>query len=84
MTYSDPFNPPSVDELHVYRAAIIRARSSGEKRIVYQANGVTREVEYRNDSELKAALISVDALIAKAEGRPALTVCNIRSAKGFA
>lgn len=77
------FDADDLNSLRKARNALVEARGQGLRRTNYTANGVTREIEWRTDIELKAALADVEQRIAAAEGKPALNVVNIRSEKGF-
>ena len=67
------------EELIDLRDALIGARASGTRRIVTQTAGVSKEVEYRTDAELLAALCDVERRIAGTNTR----ISYVRSSKGF-
>lgn len=58
----------TVSELQVMRAALVAARSSGTLRTVFVSGGTRREVEYKSDSEMAAAIAAIDREIATASG----------------
>lgn len=49
----------------------------------YLANGVTREVTYKRDSEMAAAITDLEAKLAEVEGRLAPRTMQIYSSKGW-
>jgi hypothetical protein len=78
------FAADDLNSLRTARDTILKARAEGTRRIVYEANGVRREIEWRSDVELRQALGDIEQRIAALEGKPALNVVNIRSEKGWA
>jgi hypothetical protein len=67
-------------------SALLEARYSGERRIRYQTNGIEREIEYRSDADLAAAIADVESRIAALEASPTarrVTTVRISSSKGF-
>jgi hypothetical protein len=51
-------------ELEAQLRALREARASGARRVVIEVEGVRREVEYRSDSELRAALADLEHRLA--------------------
>ena len=74
----------SASELGDLRDKLVRARASAERRVEYQANGVTRIVEFKSDSELRTALANIEARLGRVEGRSSVNVVALRSEKGWA
>lgn len=74
----------TASELRVMRDALVRARAVSQRRIEYQANGITRVVDFRNDAEMRVALADIERRLGAAEGRSSVNVVNIRSEKGWA
>ena len=58
------------------------ARASGARRISTMTNGVRKEVEYRSDAELLAAIRDLERRIAAMGAKPITTV-RIASSKGL-
>jgi hypothetical protein len=58
----------TVSELQDMRAALVAARASGTMRTVFVSGGTRREVEYKSDTEMAAALAAIDREIASASG----------------
>jgi hypothetical protein len=61
----------TLTDLQAARDALLRARGSGVRRVRDQSG---EEVEYRSDSEMRAALAALDAEIAAAGKRPSSTI----------
>ncbi|WKW52023.1 phage head-tail joining protein [Rhodomicrobium lacus] len=66
-------------ELIAWRDALFESRMKGVRR-VKDSDGV--EIEYRSDSEMKAAIAAADAEIAAAQRRQPSTI-HFRTSKGF-
>ncbi|HMQ91512.1 MAG TPA: hypothetical protein PKA33_00835 [Amaricoccus sp.] len=66
-------------ELQAHRSALLSARASGVRR-VRDASG--EEVEYRTDSEMKAAIAFIDSEIAAAQRGPRPVVIRCTTSKG--
>ncbi|WP_412048646.1 phage head-tail joining protein [Hoeflea sp. Naph1] len=58
----------TVLELQTMRAALVAARSTGTLRTVFNSGGTRREVEYKSDTEMAAAIAAIDREIATASG----------------
>lgn len=71
-------------KLGAMRDALVRARASSQRQIVYRANGIERSVDFRNDAEMRVALADIERRLGAAEGRSSVNVVNITSVKGFA
>jgi hypothetical protein len=72
-----------VAELRSKLDALQRARYTGTRRIVYLANGVQRETEYKLDHEMARAIAALETQIAEAEGTARSKNFVIRSVKGW-
>ena len=64
----------------VMLTALYKARASGALQITYQDAGQMREVRYRSDADLAAAIAAIEASV---RGGPSINIVNIRSEKGF-
>ena len=64
----------------VMLAALYKARASGALQITYQDAGQMREVRYRSDADLARAIAAIEANV---KGGPSVSVCYVRSTKGF-
>lgn len=58
----------TVAELQAMRAALVVARSSGTLKTVFTSGSTRREVEYKSDSEMAAAIAAIDREINAASG----------------
>jgi len=58
----------TVLELQDMRAALVAARSTGTLRTVFVSGGTRREVEYKSDKDMAAAIAAIDREIATASG----------------
>jgi|GEM_PF-629823 hypothetical protein len=58
----------SIEDLNSQRAALVAARSSGTLRTVFVSGGTRREVEYKSDQEMAAAIAAIDREIAALSG----------------
>lgn len=58
----------TVPELEAMRAALVAARSTGTLRTVFTSGSTRREVEYKSDSEMAAAIAAIDREINAASG----------------
>jgi len=70
-------------ELQGFRDKLIEARLSGVARVSIQSPVSRREIEYRSDAELAAALADVERRIAALSGASAVQVVNIRNSRGW-
>ena len=66
-------------ELKQRREDLLRNRTDGVARTKFGED----EVEYRSDSEIAAALASLDREIAALEGRQSVQTINFRSKRGW-
>ena len=73
----------TVTEMKELRDKLQRRRWSGDRRVEYTANGITRNVQFASDIELRTALGDLERDIAAAEGKPTLQVAYVRSEKGW-
>lgn len=69
-------------ELQDQWAALQAARASGVLRVVTQTGGVRKEVQYRSDTELAAAIGALERQMAALSGAPVHTV-RVAASKGF-
>ena len=69
-------------ELQAQWEALQEARASGARRIVTQTGGVRKEIEYKTDAEMAAALAALERQMAAFSARPFHTV-RIAASKGF-
>lgn len=58
----------TVAELQTMREALVAARSSGTLRTVFTSGGTRREVEYKSDGDMAAAIAAIDREINSASG----------------
>lgn len=58
--------------------ALKSARRSGDKRVRYQGPHGEREVEYKSDKEMAAAIAATEAEIAALVGTPTVRTINVR------
>lgn len=65
--------------MRALRDELIRARLGGERRISYDG----REVEYRSDAEMRAALADAERRIAAMSSEVRVSHIRISSSKGF-
>lgn len=72
----------SLAELQEQWAALQAARASGVLRVVTQTGGVRKEVQYRSDAELAAAIGALERQMGALSGAPVHTV-RIAASKGF-
>lgn len=72
----------TLSELQDLLAALQAARASGARRIVTQSAGVRKEVEYKTDAEMAAAIGDIQRQIAALTATPIHTV-RIAATKGF-
>lgn len=70
-------------ELHTFRDKLIAARLSGVARVSIKSPVSQREIEYRSDAELAAALSDIERRIAALNGESAVQVVNIRNSRGW-
>lgn len=68
--------------LQAQRTALLSARFNGARRVKFRSGESEREIEYRSDTELAAALAEVERRIAAANGRRS-SVVRIHTSKGF-
>jgi hypothetical protein len=74
----------TLSEMRDLLTKLERVRYTGDRRVNYTANGVTREVEWRTDIELRQAINDLKQEIAAMQGKPAVSLVSIRSEKGWA
>ena len=74
---------PTLADLQDYRGKLVKARSSGLARVSVQSPATRREMEFRSDAELAAALADVDRQIAALNGGSVVQVVNIRNSRGW-
>ena len=60
--------------------ALYKARASGALQVTYQDAGQMREIRYRSDRELAAAIAAIEANV---KGGPSVSVAYVRSTKGW-
>lgn len=70
---------PTAAEIEAWRDALIRARLAGTRALRYEG----REIEYKSDAEMQAAIAAADKLLADASGTARLTDIRISSSKGL-
>lgn len=58
----------TVPELQAMRAALVAARATGALRTVFTSGATRREVEYKSDGEMAAAIAAIDREINAASG----------------
>lgn len=63
----------TLDELLRQRAELVEARATGATRIVFSSGGTRREIEYKSDFQMAAALAAIDGQIAALSGRRVTT-----------
>jgi hypothetical protein len=63
----------TVADLQAQRAALVAARASGERQVVFHSGGTRREIEYRSIAEITAAIAAIDREIASLQGRRVAT-----------
>lgn len=68
--------------LQSLHSALLTARYSGERRVRYRSNEIEREIEYRSDADMAAAIGDLERRIAGLTG-PRVTTVRISSSKGF-
>ncbi len=68
-----------LDDLRSLRDALLRARLAGTRRVSYEG----REVEYRSDAEMRAALADAERRIAAMSSEVRVSQIRISSSKGF-
>ena len=69
----------NLDELRSLRDALLRARLTGTRRVSYEG----REVEYRSDAEMRAALADAERRISLMTSETRISQIRISSSKGF-
>jgi hypothetical protein len=72
-----------VAELQSKLDALQRSRYAGTRRIVYLANGVSREIEYKSDQEMARAIAALETQIAEVQGTPKSKNLVVRAIKGW-
>ena len=58
-----------IDDLLASRAELVSARANGMQRVVFTSGGTRREVEYKSDADMAAAIAALDREIAQLRGR---------------
>ena len=58
----------TVLELQTMRAALVAARSTGTMSAIFVSGGTRREVVYKSDKDMAAAIAAIDREIATASG----------------
>jgi len=66
-------------ELQTQLDALREARASGARRVLTQTNGVKKEIEFRTDAELAAAIADLERRL----GGTAARVVYVKNSKGF-
>lgn len=69
----------TLSELEAARDNLVRARVSGTRQVKIDG----REVVYRSDAEMRAALANLDAQIAAMTARPTATTIRFSTSKGL-
>ncbi len=72
----------TVEALQVQLADLREARATGARRVRFRDGNVEKDVEYRTDAELAAAIADVERRIA-AMTRPPVRVTYITASKGL-
>lgn len=70
-------------ELRARRESLLKARASGLARVSIKSPHSEETIEYRSDSEIAAALASIEREIAGLEGREGVQIVNFRSKRGW-
>lgn len=58
----------TIPELQAMRAALVAARATGALRTVFTSGTTRRELEYKSDTEMAAAIAAIDREINAASG----------------
>lgn len=72
----------TLQEMQSMWEALQQARLSGALRIVTQTGGVRKEIQYKSDAEMAAAIGALERQMAALSGSPVHTV-KIAATKGF-
>ena len=72
-----------VDQLRFLRAKLITQRASGVGRVTVRSPVSQREVEFRTDAEMAAAIADLDRRIQALQGGSSVQIVNIRNARGW-
>jgi len=72
-----------IDQLRALRAKLITQRSSGVGKVSIRSAISNREVEYRSDAEMAAAIADLDRKINALAGGSPVQIVNIRSSRGW-
>lgn len=67
------------EALRGFRDALLRARYSGQRRVAYEG----REVEFRTDAELRAAIADAERRLAAAGGEARVSQLRVTASKGY-
>ena len=71
------------DEMLVLLAKLKTVRRTGTLEVRYTDGNVSREVRYRSDKELAAAIRDLEGEIAGLDGKPGVSAVYVRSEKGW-
>lgn len=71
------------DHLRYLRAKLITQRASGIGRLTVRSPVSQRDVEFRSDAEMAAAIADLDRRIQSLEGGSPVQIVNIRNARGW-
>jgi poly-gamma-glutamate capsule biosynthesis protein CapA/YwtB (metallophosphatase superfamily) len=74
---------PDLAELKEMRGALMRARASGHRAVVYAHNGVEYRTDYKTDSDMAAALADLDRRIAALSGASPVNTIRLTTSKGL-
>lgn len=67
----------TLSELEAFRDGLLEARASGLSRLSIRSPVTSREIEYRSDAELAAAIADIERRIAQARGVAPVQVINV-------
>lgn len=72
-----------LEQLTLFRDKLIELRTNGTARVVLRSPVTQREIEFKSDSDLAAALTDIERRIADLSGKGGITFTNIRNSKGW-
>jgi hypothetical protein len=72
-----------LDDLKQELDALERARFLGARRVRHASGGSEREVEYRSDADMRAAINDLQSKIDRLEGGTRAATIVVRSSKGW-